>query len=77
VLFGFLLSAAFLFAPISEPTSHSHCSTTRFSAKILSPLFTTLTASHRCAPPLPPMTGRPDKSAVQLAPESSHTVPYG
>jgi len=39
--------------------------------------FTTLTASHRCAPPLPPITGRPDKSAVRLAPEASHTLPYG
>jgi len=36
-----------------------------------------LTASHRYSPPLPPITGRPDESAVLLAPEASHTVPYG
>ena len=40
-----------------------------------SPLLTP--ASHRCAPPLPPITGRPDEIAVRLAPEASHTVPYG
>jgi len=43
VHFGFLLRAALLFAPINAPTSHTHCSTTRFSAKML---FATLTALH-------------------------------
>jgi len=51
--------------------AHSHCSTTRFSAKVL---FTTFTALHSCAPLLPPITGSPDESAVRLAPEPSHTV---
>jgi len=41
VHFGFLLSAALQFAPISEPTSH--CSTTRFSAKML---YVTLAARN-------------------------------
>jgi len=38
----------------------------------LSPLFTTLTASHRCAPPFPPITGRADERAARLAPEASN-----
>jgi len=42
-----------------------------------SPLFTTLTASHCCAPQLPPISGQANQSAVRLAPEASHTVPYG
>jgi len=32
---------------------------------------------HRCAPLLLPITVHHDESAVQLAPEASHTVPYG
>ena len=54
-----------------------HCVSGQRCTSPLSPLFTTLVASHRCAPPLPPITGRPDKSAVRLAPEASDTVPYG
>jgi len=33
--------------------------------------------SHRCTPLLPPITVHHDESAVRLAPEASHTVPYG
>jgi len=61
---------------LSPLTAQRRASAQRCSSP-LSPHFTTLTASHRCAPPLPLITGRPDKSAVRLAPEASHTVPYG
>jgi len=93
VHFGFLLSAALQCTPISEPalnpqlcalwqrcsfttlTAQRHASTQRCS----SPLFLTTTVSHRCAPLLSQITVRPDvdESAVRLAPEASHTVPYG
>jgi len=57
-------------------SAQGRASAQRYSSP-LSPLFTTLTAWHRCAPLLPPITGRSDKSAVRLAPEASHTVLYG
>jgi len=72
--FGFLLSAAQRCSFTSLTlTAQRRASTQRCS----SPLFTLLTASHRCAPPLSPITGRADQSAVRLALEASHTVPYG
>ena len=56
---------------------HSHCSLLndalqRKDALRHSYRFSRLnTASHRCAPPLPPITERPDESAIRLAPEAS------
>ena len=56
---------------------HSHCSLLndalqRKDALRHSYRFSRLnTASHRCAPPLPPITERPDESAMRLAPEAS------
>jgi len=75
--FGFLLSAAqrCSFTTLTL-NAQRRASAQRFSSP-LSPLFTTLTASHRCAPTLPPITGAADQSAVRLAPEASHTAPYG
>jgi len=40
-------------------------------------LFTALLNDNHVAPLLPPITVRLDESAVRLAPEASHTVPYG
>ena len=57
-------------------TAQRRASVQRCSS-LLSPLFSTFIASHRCAPPLPPIRGRPDESAARLAPEARHTVRYG
>ena len=67
--FGFLLSTAqrCSFTTLTL-TAQRRASAQRCSSP-LSQLSTTLTASHRCAPLLPPITGRADQSAVRLAQE--------
>jgi len=64
VHFGFLLSAAqrCSFTTLTL-TDQQRALVQRCSL----PVFRTLTASHRCTPPLPPITGRADESAVRLA----------
>jgi len=90
VHFGFLLSAALQCTPISEPAlfridvhrgkdapPQLSLFNDTLQRKDALPLFLTTNVSHRCAPLLPPITVRPDESAVRLAPEVSHAVPSG
>ena len=80
----FLLSAALQCTPISEPAFFCNdVHRGKDAPSQLSLLNNTLQHKdallndNRVAPLLPPITVRPDESAVRLAPEASHTVPYG